>query len=113
VLEALDWVAPDDSLAHLEQAKWLRRHIDPARIVLRMDSLVGMAEAVARRHGAGMLVCLLAARHPELVPLAEPDDALDTQIWVLSHPDLRQVARMQALMQFLVETLRADPRLAH
>ncbi len=113
VLEALDWVAPDDSLAHLEQAKWLRRHIDPARIVLRMDSLVGMAEAVARGHGAGMLLCPLAARHPELVPLAEPDDALDTQIWVLSHPDLRQVARVRAFTRFLHDALRDDPALAH
>lgn len=111
--KAMDWVAPDDSLAHLEQAKWLRQHIAPERIVLRMDSLVGMVEAVARGHGAGMLLCPLAARHPELVPLADPEDALDTQIWVLSHPDLRQVARVRALTRFLHDALRDDPALAH
>lgn len=111
--ETLDWVAPDLTLSHLEQAKWLRRHVPAERIVLRMDSLVGMVEAVARGLGAGMLLCPLAQARPELVPLAEPDPALDTQIWVLSHPDLRQVARVRAFAAFLHDALRADPRLRH
>lgn len=113
LLPSLDWIAPDDSLSHLEQARWLATQVPPDRIVARMDSLVGMAEAVAAGLGAGMLLRPLAERRPGLVPLAPADPALDTQIWVLSHPELRQVARIRALTTFLYESLRADPALEH
>lgn len=108
-----DWIALHESLAHLEQAKWLRRHVGDERVVMRADSLVGMTEAVAAGLGAGMLLRPLAERHANLVRLAKPDAALDTQIWVLSHPDLRQVARVRAFTQYLYEALRADPGLQH
>lgn len=112
-LQALDWIAPDDSLAHLEQAQWLVRHVPRERVVMTVDSLVGMVHAVEHGVGAAMLLCPLADARPGLVRLAEPDPALNTQIWILTHPDLRQVARVRAFSQFMYEALRADPRLVH
>jgi hypothetical protein len=38
---------------------------------------------------------------------------MNTQIWILTHPDLRQVARVRAFTQFLFDALSTDPRLAH
>lgn len=106
------WVALDDTLAHLAQARRLRAEVDPARIVMRLDTLVGLADAVAAGLGVGWLLCPLAAQRPGLVELAPPDPAMDTGIWVLTHPDLRQVARVRALTGFLHDALAADPRLA-
>jgi len=60
-----------------------------------------------------MLLCPLADRRPELVQLKEPMRQMDTQIWVLTHPDLKQVARIRALTDFLYERLSADTRLRH
>lgn len=107
------WVAPDEGLSHLEQAKWLARNVDPARIALRVDSLVGMVDAVQGGVGVGLLLCPLADARPELVRLAPPDPQLDTRIWILTHPDLKQVARIRAFTQFLFDALSQDPRLAH
>ncbi|WP_280151345.1 LysR family transcriptional regulator [Piscinibacter sp. XHJ-5] len=107
------FVAPDESLSHLEQAKWLHRHVDASRIALRVDSLVGMVDAVAHGAGAAMLLCPLADARPELVQLAPPDPALATQVWILTHPDLKQVARVRAFTHFLFTALSADPRLTH
>jgi DNA-binding transcriptional LysR family regulator len=112
-LAALDWVAPDESLAHLEQSKWLARHVAPERVAMTVDSLVGMVHAVEQGVGAAMLLCPLADVRPGLVRLAEPEAALNTQLWILTHPDLRQVARIRAFSQFMFEALVADPRLAH
>lgn len=112
-LHAMRFVAPDESLSHLEQAKWLRRNVPDERIALRVDSLVGMVDAVAAGIGAGMLLCPLADARGDLVQLQPPDAQLDTQVWILTHPDLRQVARIRAFTQFLFESLSADPRLAH
>lgn len=107
------WVAPDEGLSHLEQAKWLRRNVDPSRVVLRVDSLVGMVDAVQSGIGVGLLLCPLADARSDLVQLAPPDPQLDTRIWILTHPDLKQVARIRAFTQFLFDALSQDPRLAH
>jgi DNA-binding transcriptional LysR family regulator len=108
-----DWVAPDESLSHLEQAKWLAKRVAPGRIVMRVDSLVGMVDAVEHGLGVGLLLCPLANDRGDLVQLLAPPRELDTQIWILTHPDLRQVARMRAFTQFLFDALSADPRLVH
>ena len=112
-LDEYAWVAPDEGLSHLEQAKWLSKHVDPTRIALRVDSLVGMVDAVHSGVGVGLLLCPLADARPELVQLAPPDPQLNTRIWILTHPDLKQVARIRAFTQFLFDALSQDPRLAH
>jgi DNA-binding transcriptional LysR family regulator len=99
------WVAPDEALAHLAQARWLASRVPPERIALRADSLVGMVDAVREGVGLGVLLCLLAEREDELERVAPPPPELDTQVWILTHPDLRRVQRIKALTDHLFETL--------
>ena len=104
---AHEWVAPDDSLAHLRQARWLREHVPADKIAASVDSLLGMAAAVEAGLGAGMLLCLLADARPGLIRLADPDPALDTDVWMLTHPDLRRVQRIRAFTAFVFDGLEA------
>jgi DNA-binding transcriptional LysR family regulator len=113
VLADASWVGLDESLAHLEQSRWLRAHVQPGRIVLRVDTLVGLADAVAAGLGVGLLLRPLAEQRANLVQLDAPDARLDTQIWILTHPDLKAVARIRALTDFLFDALSVDPRLNH
>jgi DNA-binding transcriptional LysR family regulator len=108
-----DWVGLDAGLQHLEQAKWLRQQVPAERIVAEVDSLVAMVGCVREGLGAGMLLCPLAQPHDDLVALADPLPELDTQVWVLVHPQLKRVARVRALADFLYEALSRDPRLDH
>ena len=108
-----DWVALDDSLGHLAQAKWLAKSIPAERVRMRFDSLVAMVDAVKHGVGAAMLLCPLADGDKELVRLAQPAPEMDTQVWLLIHPDLRKVARVRAIGEFLYERLSKDPRLVH
>jgi DNA-binding transcriptional LysR family regulator len=110
---AHDWVAPDEALSHLAQAKWMRENIPEDRSVVRVDSLLGMAAAVRRGMGVGMLLCLLADEEKELVRLAEPLDELETDLWILTHPALKGVARIKAFTDFLYDSLRASDKLFH
>jgi len=109
---AHEWVAPDDSLAHLRQARWLREHVPPERHAISVDSLLGMAAAVEAGLGAGMLLCLLADARPGLVRLADPDPALDTDVWILTHPDLRRVNRIRVFTAFLFDAMSRHPAFA-
>ena len=106
---AHDWVVPDEALAHLAQARWVASRVRPERVALQADSLVAMFEAV--RHGAGMamLLCLLADREDNLVRVTDPDPAMDTPVWVLTHPDLRRVQRIKAFTDHLHDALKGHP----
>ncbi|WP_042885831.1 LysR family transcriptional regulator [Cupriavidus necator] len=104
-----DWVVPDDALAHLAQARWTMEHVPESRRLVSADSLVAMAQAVRHGMGAGMLLCLLAEGDPQLVRLASPEPALDTALWILTHPDLRHSVRVRAFNDFLYERLGASP----
>lgn len=107
-----DWVAPSEELAHLRQARWLREHVPPERHAISVDSLVAMRAAVEAGMGMGMLLCLLADIKPQLVKVAPPDAALDTDLWVLTHPDLRRVNRIRVFTEFLYSNLSPHPALA-
>src|SRR5690606_22621760 len=110
---AHDWVAFDDTLAHLAQAKWMREHIPEERFAVRLDSLLGMVAAVRDGMGLGMLLCCLAEERGDLVRLAEAMDPLDTDLWILTHPNLKGVARVKAFTDFLYGKLRASDKLLH
>ena len=109
----LRWVAPDASLSHLGSAKWIAAHVAPENIALRVGSLAMLAQAVAAGVGAGWLLCPVAGTLPDLDRIAPPRAEFDTDVWVLSHPDLRQVARIRALTEFLYARLSSDARLRH
>jgi len=102
------WVAPDDSLAHLAAAQWLAERVPPSQVAVRTDSLVTMVDAARNGMGVAPLLCMLADRERALEQLAPPDPRFHTQLWVLSHRDLRNVARIKALSQFLYDALRQD-----
>ncbi|SDB99841.1 DNA-binding transcriptional regulator, LysR family [Cupriavidus sp. YR651] len=103
------WVVPDESLSHLAQARWAIANVPADRCAVRADSLVAMAQAVRYGMGAGMLLCMLGDADDSLVRLAEPDPALDTPVWLLTHPDLRHSGRVRALNDFVMEALRQSP----
>jgi len=46
--------------------------------------------------GLGMLLCLLADDERDLVRLAEPVNELDTNLWILTHPAMKGIARIKA-----------------
>ena len=107
------WIGHDAALSHLQSAKWIAKHVASERVVLRVDSLVAMAQAVAAGFGVAWLLCPLADSRPGLKQLEPPRTDLDTQIWVLTHPDLKRVARIKALTDFLFDRLSTSPKLAH
>jgi DNA-binding transcriptional LysR family regulator len=105
-LGAHRWIAPDDSLAHLPSARWLRAALPGVRPALRVNTLLGMAAAARAGVGLAVLPCFLGDAAPELRRVGPPLDALAGELWLLTHRDLRHVARVRAFMDFMDRTLR-------
>ncbi|SHN43667.1 DNA-binding transcriptional regulator, LysR family [Duganella sacchari] len=102
---AHEWIGLDDTLAHLEQARWLAQTVPPERVRMRVDSLLAMADATREGLGMAPLLCHLADNDRRLQRITEPDPRFDTGLWLLTHRDLKDTARIKALTSFLYEEL--------
>lgn len=101
------WLGPDDSLAGTTIARWMRAELAVVP-VLRADTLTALARAAATGLGVCALPCYLADRMPELARVRGPIPEVATELWVLTHEDLRGTARIRALIDHLVAELGAQ-----
>jgi DNA-binding transcriptional LysR family regulator len=99
--ERHDWVAFSDPGALGRAAKWLRKHVGDKRIVYRVDTMIGLAEAAASGMGLVLLPCYVGAATPGLAQLTPPLPELERELWVLSHPD-RDAARIRTFIDYCV-----------
>lgn len=98
------WLAPDDSMAATVVGTYMRRKLGAAAVSFRANSLASLAHAALADLGVAILPCYLGER-TGLTRLREPLDDVTTDLWLLTHEDLRKTARIRALMDFLSETL--------
>lgn len=92
------WIGLGDNLGGMKPAKWLQQHVGEDRIGWRINTVLGLAEAVAQGAGLGLLPCFIAKTFPNLVALSEPKQEFAGALWVLTHPDLRATARVRVFM---------------
>jgi DNA-binding transcriptional LysR family regulator len=104
-LEALPWVGFDERLAYLGIAQWFARVLPGVRPRLRMDSLAAMLRAAAAGVGAVVLPTFAASQQDGLVRITDVIPDVHTDIWLLTHPDLRGNARVRALSDHLAANI--------
>lgn len=106
-LATFDWIGPDDSLSHIRLARWMVEHRLDARAKYRVDTLIGLLDAARTGLGLAVLPCYLGDPEPGLARVRGPIDALQGELWLLTHPDLRKAARIRTFVDFMFEELRA------
>lgn len=86
--------------------KEIRARYPAAYMSLVTDDMIAMLAAVRAGMGIGRLPCFLGDPDPELmrVPGFEPSRYLD--IWVLTHPDLKNVARIRTFLRFAADAFK-------
>ncbi len=100
------WVAYDDGLAHLPEARWAARMRGDAPVVLRSSHVLALLEAVRAGHGIGMLPCWLADADPDLMRLSE-DVPVRREAWLVIHAGLRRQARIRAVADWVAAEFAA------
>lgn len=105
-----DWVALGDSMAALKAVRFVEANVSTERIAYRVNSVLGLAEAIEAGLGIGHLPCFIADARPGLRRLAAPEQELGTDLWLLTHPDLRQLPRVRAFLDVLAEEITARRR---
>jgi DNA-binding transcriptional LysR family regulator len=95
-----DWVAFADPVSIARAMKWLRDFVGEKRIVYRVNTMVGLAEAAAGGVGMVLLPCYVGSAVPGLAQLSPPLPELEGELWLLTHPDLRNTARVRTFLEF-------------
>ena len=96
-----DWVSLGENLAHVKAAQFVRSHLAPERIAYRVNTVLGLAEAVEAGIGIGHLPCLIGDSSPALRRLSPPNPDFAADLWLLTHPDLRHSPRVRVFLDFV------------
>jgi molybdate transport repressor ModE-like protein len=105
------WVALDESLARTTIARWMARELDDAPVAMRVDSLTALCHGAVAGIGVAALPCYLGDGTRGLRRVRGPIPEMATELWVLTHEDLRRTARIRALTDWLVDELSKEREL--
>lgn len=105
-LAGQDWVAPDEAMPEHPSVRWRRKQLP--RIAPRhlVDGIVAVVDAVKEGLGVGIVPLFMLDREPQLVPLSEPLDGCESELWLLAHPESRHLRRIAAVYQHLAQEIR-------
>jgi DNA-binding transcriptional LysR family regulator len=98
----------DDSIAYFSTAKWLARYAGKARVAARCNHLTAMREMARAGLGIAALPCVLGDAEGGLVRALGPVPAMETGLWLCTHPGIRKVARIRAVLDFLHVAISRD-----
>lgn len=104
-LEQLDWVGDDHSIAHVTTNHWRKQEFPNARVRNRYDSLMGKFGAIRNQMGVGFLPHFLAGKAEDLICLQSRSEKWHLDLWLLTHPDLRQMNRIKAFVKCAEDVL--------
>lgn len=99
----------DGELKTHAAAKWLKAVAPRARASALSNSVPGLLMTVKSGAGLAPLPMPLASKETDLVALLSPIHGLESNVYLLTHPDLRRMPRVQAFFEFMaaeVETVR-------
>ena len=100
-----DWVGFSDNLTSLRASKWLRERAGEDRVVYKVNSVLGLAEAAAAGIGLALLPCFIGAATPGLSRLAGPLPDMEASLWLVTHPDIKGTARVRSFMDHMAREL--------
>jgi DNA-binding transcriptional LysR family regulator len=103
--EEMDWIALDESLPDHPSQKWRRLHYPKLKPRYCVNSVMSVAGAVACGMGVGVVPLVVFKDNPHIEIVEGPLEDLDTDLWVLAHPDARHLQRVRVLFEFLRNTV--------
>ncbi|MCX7354632.1 MAG: LysR family transcriptional regulator [Alphaproteobacteria bacterium] len=107
--EALPWIAYDDRLRDLPQAKWIADEMardGAAKPQLLINDAETLLKCLVLGLGKSLLPVEVGDRTRGLARVSDGSKPMAREIWLLVHPELRDLTRVKAVMNWLQETTR-------
>ena len=106
-----DWVSLGDNLSTLKAVKFVQENVPRERVGYRINTVLGLAEAVEQGLGIGHLPSFIGDTRPGLVRLGPPIPEFAADLWLLTHPDLRHSPRVRVFLDFLAAEVSKQRKL--
>ena len=100
-LKALPIMHMNTDFAHQPFYKWHKDNIPGNHTFDSADHFTIMHQMIKLGLGVGMLPHYLGDSDAELVTLFTLPEETNKELWVLTHPDLRNVGRIRKFMEFV------------
>ena len=81
------------------------------QIVYRSSSLINQMMAVKAGIGMALLPCYLGDQESDIETVSVPEAALTRELWLITHRDLRNTARVRAFFDIVGQGLTARRQL--
>ena len=94
----------EEGVSGIAAADWLASKIPPPSFVFRTSSLVNQLVAARAAIGLAVLPCYLGDAEPALArALLQPVADLRSEMWIVTHRDLRKTARVRAFFDVVAD----------
>lgn len=100
-----DFIFVDETLSHIPVMRWAKQHITEDTIVLSGGSIMTLFAGAKYGFGLALVPRWLGESDNKLVHVMATPNECDTDLWLLTHPDLRHSARVRAFVDFMVKSL--------
>lgn len=104
---ASPWITYDDSMADLPQARWIAGRLaagEDAAAPVAVGDAETILHCVTAGLGKSLLPVAIGDRQPGLVRLEDGPAFLSRELWLLIHPDLRDLVRIRVVVEWLART---------
>ena len=97
-MASIDWIGPDESMTYPAFDRWLEREGLVERCRIRVNTVYGMLSAAGAGLGLSVLPCYLGENDARLVRVGGAIPSMATDLWILTHPDLRKTERIRIFL---------------
>lgn len=104
-LTLLDWILWTGDLLKTAPGQWMRQNLGNVAPVITATEVETTAYLAESGLGCCLLPRFLGDRHHGLTAISDTIPGLYTEMWVLTHEDLRKTARVSALLKFIANGL--------
>lgn len=107
VAAGLPMIGFDRDEVAIPEAEWLEQSFPGHRFAFR-GSQPAQAAAARAGFGVALLPRYLVGDDPLLMEIASDKPLLDREIWLLFRPELKRVARIRAVVNYLIDVFRQE-----
>ncbi len=104
--DSIDWIGPDESMAYPAFDRWLVQEGLVGRCRIRVNTVYGMLAAARAGLGISVLPCYLGENDVRLSRVGGTIASMATDLWILTHPDLRRTERVRIFLDHVAGLAR-------
>ena len=101
-------ISTDESLSQIAAIRWLKQYVPDESLVLSSSSVMPMLTAAIAGIGLSPLPCWMGDTEPKLVQVFPPLRENASELWLLTHRDLRHTARIRVFMDYMAVVIAKD-----